>query len=71
MSGYHRELKLETAINPGRVKEKTIKMPGDLAERLVLGLAKKAKFMLTRPNINFPRTEMPKTKAFKGRSSTM
>lgn len=53
MSGYHRELKLETAINPGRVKEKTIKMPGDLAERLVLGLAKKAKFMLTRPNINF------------------
>lgn len=34
MSGYHRELKLETAINPGKVKEKTIKMPGDLAERL-------------------------------------
>lgn len=55
MSGYHRELKLETAINPGRVKEKTIKMPGYLTLRLVLGLAKKVRFMLTVPYVNFPK----------------
>lgn len=57
MSGYHRELKLETAINPEREREreKTIKMAGGLAVRLVLGLGKKVKFMLTAPYINFPK----------------
>lgn len=47
------------------MKEKTIKMPGYLTLRLVLGLAKKARFMLTVPYVNFPKTEMPKTKALK------
>lgn len=55
MPGYHRELKLEAVINPGRVEEKTIKVAGDLAVRLALGLAKKAKFMLTVPYIHFPK----------------
>lgn len=55
MSGYHRELKLETAINPGRVKEKTIKMPGYLTVRLALGLAKKARCVLTVPYIHVPK----------------
>lgn len=55
MSGNHRELKLETAINPGTAKEKTVRMPGYLTVRLVPGLAKKARFMLTLPYIHFPK----------------
>lgn len=54
VSGYHIELKLETAIKLGRVK-KTIKMPSYWDCKLVLDLVEKGGFTFIVPYINFSK----------------